>query len=105
MKRTLAEAATIDLNLVVAFVRVVETGSFTAAARALRLPTSSVSRRVTHLEQELAARLIQRTTRKLRLTAIGQAYYEQARAALAGLDEANAVVAEQRQSPRGVVRM
>src|SRR6266478_1067398 len=58
--------STIDLNRVRLFVRVAEAGSFTGAARLSGLPTSSVSRAVAALERELAVRLIQRTTRRLR---------------------------------------
>ena len=57
-----------DLNDVLMFTRVVDTGSFTAAARLLALPTSTVSRRVARLEERLGARLLQRTTRSLSLT-------------------------------------
>jgi DNA-binding transcriptional LysR family regulator len=60
--------ATIDLNLVTAFVSVVETESITRAARALGLPKSSVSRKVMHLEKQLGVELLKRTTRKLSLT-------------------------------------
>ena len=65
-----------DLNEIVVFAKVVETRSFTAAAQQLGLPKSTVSRKVSQLEERLAARLLQRTTRKLSLTEIGQAYYE-----------------------------
>ncbi|HEY1533947.1 MAG TPA: LysR family transcriptional regulator, partial [Polyangiaceae bacterium] len=77
-----------DLNHVSVFVRVVELESFTAAAGQLGLPKSSVSRTVTRLEEDLGVRLLQRTTRKLHLTEAGQAYYERARLALGGLEEA-----------------
>ena len=63
--------ATIDLNRIATFVRVVEAGSFTGAAARLGVPKSSVSRGVAHLEEELGARLLQRTTRKLMLTDAG----------------------------------
>jgi DNA-binding transcriptional LysR family regulator len=65
-----------DLNRVAVFVRVVETESFTAAAAALGLPKSSVSRAVSRLEDDLGVRLLQRTTRKLSLTDAGRTYYE-----------------------------
>src|SRR5262252_5412165 len=86
--------ATIDLNLVSTFVRVGEAASFTAAARALGLPTSSVSRKVSALESALDVRLIQRSTRKLVLTEAGRAYFERARASLGGLAEAGAAVTD-----------
>jgi len=75
-----------------AFARVVEAGSFTAAAAALGLRKSSVSRSVAALEADLGIRLLQRTTRKLSLTDAGRAYYDRARDALAGLEEAEQAV-------------
>ena len=93
-----------DLNLVGAFVRVMETGSFTAAARTLGLPKSSVSRRVTALEKSLRVRLLQRSTRKLVLTEAGRLYFERARSALGGLADANAAVADMSQEIAGPIR-
>ena len=75
-----------DLNLVRTFARVVEAQSFTAAARVLRVPKSSVSRAVARLEEQLGARLFERTTRQVRLTHTGQAYYHGAARALAALE-------------------
>src|SRR5436190_15057226 len=66
--------ARMDLNEIVVFARVVETGSFTAAGQALGLPKSTVSRKIAQLEERLDARLLQRTTRKLNLTEVGRAY-------------------------------
>ena len=94
-----------DLNLVTAFVRVVEAQSFTAAARALGLPKSSVSRRVTELEKELGVPLLHRTTRKLALTDAGRAYFEQAERALTGLEAAAETAAGMDAEPRGTVRV
>jgi DNA-binding transcriptional LysR family regulator len=94
-----------DLNLVTAFVRVVEAQSFTAAARALGLPKSSVSRRVTELEKELGVPLLHRTTRKLALTEAGRTYFEQAERALTGLETAAETAAGMDAEPRGTVRV
>ncbi|HEY3255408.1 MAG TPA: LysR family transcriptional regulator [Polyangiaceae bacterium] len=94
-----------DLNHVAVFARVVELESFTAAAKQLGLPKSSVSRTVTRLEDELGVRLLQRTTRKLHLTEAGQAYYERARVSLAGLEEAASAATNLSAEPRGTVRM
>jgi DNA-binding transcriptional LysR family regulator len=94
-----------DLNHVAVFTRVVELQSFTAAAQHLGLPKSSVSRTVTRLEDELGVRLLQRTTRKLRLTEAGQAYYERARVSLAGLEEAASAATSLSAEPRGTVRL
>lgn len=87
------------------FVRVVETGTFTAAAAALGLPKSSVSRAVSRLERELGVRLLQRTTRSVHLTDAGHAYYERVTRALAGLQEAQAAVSDMQATPTGVVRV
>jgi len=94
-----------DLNHVAVFARVVELGSFTAAADQLGLPKSSVSRSVSRLEEELGVRLLQRTTRTSHLTDAGHAYYERARVALGGLEEAASAAANASAVPRGVVRV
>lgn len=96
---------TIDLNRVRLFVRVVEAGSFTAAAAAAGLPKSSVSRSVSSLEHDLGVRLIQRTTRHLQVTEAGRAYFESVSRALAGIEEANTAVTEHKGAPRGTVRL
>jgi DNA-binding transcriptional LysR family regulator len=93
-----------DLNLVATFVRVVEAGSFTAAAQALGLPKSSVSRRVSGLEESLRVQLLQRSTRRLALTEAGRAYFERARAALGGLSDAHSAVADMSGEVAGPVR-
>lgn len=97
-------SATVDLNLIATFVRVMDTGSFTAAARALGLPKSSVSRRVSALETTLRVRLVQRSTRSLVLTEAGRVYYERARVALGGLNEANTAVGAMNQEVAGLIR-
>jgi DNA-binding transcriptional LysR family regulator len=94
-----------DLNLVSAFVEVVEAQSFTAAARALGLPKSSVSRRVTELEKELGVPLLHRTTRKLSLTDAGRAYFAQAERALTELRSAAELASGMDAEPRGIVRL
>jgi len=94
----------LDLNQVSAFVQVVEARSFTAAARALGLPKSSISRRVSALERSLRTRLLQRSTRRLVLTEAGRVYFERARAALAGLTDAGAAVADMTREIAGPIR-
>ena len=96
---------TADLNTIAVFVRVVESGGFTAGARALGIPKSSASRRVKQLEDDLGVRLLQRTTRNLRLTEAGREYFERVSSALAGVEEAQAAVSDQQDAPRGVVRV
>jgi DNA-binding transcriptional LysR family regulator len=97
--------ARIDLNRIDTFVRVVQAGSFTAAAAALSLPTSSVSRAVTRLEQELGARLLHRTTRKLRLTDAGQRYFERMKLVISEVHEANQTASGASAQPSGLVRV
>jgi len=94
-----------DLNQVGVFVRVVEKRGFTAAAQALGLPKSSVSRAVSRLETALGVRLLQRTTRRLHLTEAGAAFYDRASRALTDLSEARDAAGEQQDAPRGVVRV
>lgn len=89
------------LAAIEAFVRVAETGSFSAAARALRLPKSAVSRQVSALEGELGARLMNRTTRSLSLTEAGRAYFERSSRILADLADANTAVTQLQAAPRG----
>jgi DNA-binding transcriptional LysR family regulator len=86
------------------FVRAVEFGGFSPAARALRMTPSAVSKLVARLERRLGARLINRSTRKLLLTAEGAAFLERARSVLADLDEAERAVAAGA-VPRGLVRV
>jgi DNA-binding transcriptional LysR family regulator len=94
-----------DLNRITAFLEVVETGTFTSAAKSLSLPTSSVSRSVAKLENELGVVLLERTTRNVSLTDAGRAYYERAREAVAGLDEAVELASEAAREPAGVVHL
>lgn len=94
-----------DLNRAATFLRVVEAGGFTAAATALGLPTSSVSRSVAKLEEDLGVVLLERTTRRVALTEVGRAYFERVREALAGLDEATAVALDAAREPQGLVRI
>lgn len=88
-----------------AFVRVVEAGSFVAAAERLGMSTSSLSRLVAELEQHLGARLLNRTTRRLSLTESGQSYYERCVTLLADLAEAEAVAGQTAAQPRGTIRL
>ena len=71
-----------DLNDLFYFAKVVEAGGFAAAGRALGIPKSRLSRRIAELEQRLGARLLQRSTRKLALTDIGERYLRHCQAML-----------------------
>lgn len=94
-----------DLNRAATFLQVVESGGFTAAAAVLGLPTSSVSRSVAKLEDDLGVMLLERTTRRVALTEVGRAYFERVREALAGLDEATAEALDAAREPQGMVRI
>jgi DNA-binding transcriptional LysR family regulator len=94
-----------DWNEVAVFARVVEAGSFTKAAAALGVPKSTVSRRVSRLEQTLGVRLLQRTTRKLSLTDAGADYYDRVSRAFAWLEEASLQAQDQEGAPRGTLRV
>ena len=94
-----------DLNAVAIFASVVEAGSFTAAARQLGMPKTSVSRRIADLERDVGVRLLHRTTRNLRPTDAGRLYYEQSSAALRALEAANRQLAETRAEPAGTIRV
>jgi DNA-binding transcriptional LysR family regulator len=94
-----------DLNDILVFARVVQAGSFTAAARGLSMPKSTVSRKVFELEERLGSRLLQRTTRKLSLTDVGRTYYEHAARIVAEVEEAERAVSLLEQEPRGLLRV
>jgi DNA-binding transcriptional LysR family regulator len=94
-----------DLNDIVVFTKVVETKSFTGAAEQLGLPKSTVSRKLAQLEERLGVRLVQRTTRKLALTDIGQAYYERCARIVADVAAAEQLVTDMQATPRGRVRV
>lgn len=93
-----------DLNETLIFVKVVEQGSFIAAANALGLPKTTVSRKVQELEQRLGARLLNRTTRRLGLTEAGSVYHEHCQRIARGLDDAESAVAQLQSGPRGWLR-
>ncbi|HCM04470.1 MAG TPA: LysR family transcriptional regulator [Oceanospirillales bacterium] len=94
-----------DLNEMAIFVRVVESGSFTGAAKALGLPKSTVSRKITQLEERLGVRLIQRTTRSLSLTDTGTAYHAHCARILCEIEEANTAVTQMQNTPTGTLRI
>ena len=85
-------------------VRVVESGSFSAAGRQLGMAPSSISRQINELETALGVRLFHRTTRKLSLTEAGQIYYERAGRIITEVDEARLAVSELG-SPTGILRV
>ena len=94
-----------QLRAIKVFVRVIDEGSFAGAARALDLAPAVVTRLVAELEDHLGTRLLNRTTRRLSLTEIGEAYLERARRILADVDEAAALAASATQEVRGLLRV
>ena len=94
-----------NLSDIVVFVRVVEKQSFTAAARDLNLSPSAVSRRITHLEEDLGVQLIKRSTRRLVLTEIAIEFYEQCARILHDLDQARGIASAQNLEVKGVLRV
>ena len=94
-----------DLNDVLCFTAVAEHNGFSSAARVLNRPKSSISRHVDRLEARLGVRLLERTTRKVRLTEVGSAYYARCQTALADLESADRDVAVHRADPVGIVRV
>lgn len=94
-----------NLADIAVFVRVVDAGSFTAAAEHLNVSKAVVSKYVTRLEQRLGARLLQRTTRRLALTEAGEALYQKSSGALAELADAEQDVARLAGAPRGHLRV
>jgi len=96
---------TIDLPALQAFVKVVQTGSFTRAAESLQTQKAHLSRVVSQLERELGARLLERSTRALSLTEIGREFFERAVGILASVDDARLAVQQAQGEPRGTLRL
>jgi DNA-binding transcriptional LysR family regulator len=94
-----------DLNDMLLFAEVVERGGFAAAGRALGLPKSRLSRRVAGLEAQLGVRLLQRTTRKLSLTDVGETYLRHCQALRESAQAAADAVANAQTEPRGTIRV
>lgn len=93
-----------DFNDYAYFAEVVAHGGFAAAGRAIREPKSKLSRRVAGLEARLGVRLIERSSRRFRVTEVGQAFYERCRAMVGEAEQAAALVAEAQAEPHGLVR-
>lgn len=85
------------------FASVAEEGGFAAASRKLDLSPAAVTRAIVALEEQLGARLLQRTTRNVRFTDAGRQYYENVRAILVSITEANEAVADINATPRGTL--
>lgn len=94
-----------DLDDIAVFVKVVQAGSFSKAARLLDMPNTTVSAKVARLEKRLGVTLIQRTTRKLHITPAGQAYFARCMRGLAEIETAEAEISSASAEPRGVLRI
>lgn len=94
-----------DLNDLSFFAAVVANGGFSAAARATGVPKSRISRRVAALEAQLGVRLVERSTRRFKVTEIGEEVYRHARAALSEADAIDHVVSRLKAEPQGLVRV
>lgn len=94
-----------DLNDLYYFVQVVDHGGYAAAARALGLPKSRLSRRIIGLEERLGVRLLQRSTRKLAVTEVGQEYYRHCVAMLVEASAAQEAIDRSRSGPQGLIRV
>jgi len=87
------------------FVRVVESGNFTRAAESLRLPKGTVTKQIQALEERVQSKLLNRTTRRVSVTADGAAYYERAARLLGEFDELEASMTNAQASPKGQLRI
>ncbi len=95
----------LDLNQMSVFIRVVQEGSFTAAARSLGMPKSRVSRMITDLESKLEIRLLERTTREVRPTDVGLEYYQQYKPLFEEINDIHARISDHQTEPSGHLRV
>lgn len=94
-----------DKNAMALYVRVVETGSFSKAAAREGVPVSTVSRKIAELEKALGVRLLERSTRQLRMTEIGQGYFESCRRGLTEFEAADSLVTQRHADISGRLRI
>src|SRR5215469_1068819 len=94
-----------NLDDIAVFVRVVEAGSFSAAARRLEMPKATVSAKIARLEKRLGLSLIQRTTRKLRVTEAGEEYFRHCADAIREVELAEAALQSTSGKPSGVLKI
>jgi DNA-binding transcriptional LysR family regulator len=94
-----------NLDAISVFVKVVQAGSFTAAARALRMPNTTVSAKVASLERALGVTLLQRTTRKLSVTQAGEAYFRRCVRGLEEIEAAESEITHALTEPQGTLKV
>ena len=94
-----------DLDGIEVFVKVVEAGSFSQAAKLLGMPNSTVSAKLSALEKRLGVTLLQRSTRKLRATPAGETYFQQCVQALEQLQAAESELTSEQREPQGLLRV
>lgn len=94
-----------DLNEVFIFLKVVQAGSFSQAAKALNIPNSTVSFKVSSLEKRLGVTLIRRTTRKLNITPAGEAFYKRCLAGVEEIQAAQLEITSSQGEPQGLLRL
>ena len=99
------ELSVTDLNALLVFAKVVEANGFSAAARRLKMPVSTVSRRITELEDALGVRLLERSTRSLRLTDVGAEVFEQAQRGAEVGQAIDRIVSNQHATVAGALRL
>ncbi len=95
----------IDKNAMALYVKVVENNSFSRTAEREGIPVSTVSRKISELEKALGVRLLERSTRRLRMTEIGRDYYEHCRRGLEEFETANLMVSDQQAEVSGRLRL
>ncbi|WP_409525559.1 LysR family transcriptional regulator [Nitrincola sp. MINF-07-Sa-05] len=95
----------LNLNDLFYYAQVVEHGGFAPAGRALGIPKSKLSRRISALEERLDVRLIHRTTRQFTVTEVGRTYYEHCRAMLIEAEAAQESIDTLRAAPRGIIKL
>lgn len=94
-----------NLDAIAVFVKVVQAGSFTAAARQLKMPNTTVSAKVASLERALGVTLLQRTTRKLSVTQAGEAYFRRCVRGLEEIEAAETEAVSSRSEPQGTLKI
>src|SRR5258706_12064113 len=99
------DAARLNASAMVLFAEIVASGSFSEAARRLGLSNASVSREIARLERRLGAQLLRRTTRKMSLTEVGEAFYARCQRVVDETEQATWSVGESQAQPRGEIRL